>query len=124
MPWLDRPDSKAHSHQEGFICDLVGRHGRRKRAGTMKTPTRSTARLAAVSMLLAVLALPSVSAAEDARCPDVRAELDWRLNQQQELNQTGTLGSLTMDEAETTITNLESYIQAARDDMVRYGCSS
>lgn len=78
---------------------------------------------AMVGAMLISPAMMTVSFAEDAQCPVAREELDYRLNQQQELRETGSLGSLTMDEEERTIQNLDTYIQDAQAEMARLGCS-
>lgn len=77
---------------------------------------------ALVTVLFASPPLLTVGFAEDAQCPAVRSELDYRLNQQQELRETGSLGSLTMDEEERTIENLDTYLADARDAFARLGC--
>ncbi|GAB5508682.1 MAG: hypothetical protein Rhims3KO_00830 [Hyphomicrobiales bacterium] len=77
---------------------------------------------ALVAVMFTSSPMLTVGFAEDAQCPAVRSELDYRLNQQQELRETGSLGSLTMDEEERTIENLDTYLADARDAFARLGC--
>lgn len=88
----------------------------------MKVSLRIGSSLALVAGILASPAMLTVGFAEDAQCPAARAELDYRLNQQQELRETGGLGSLTMDEEERTINNLDTYIADARATLGQLGC--
>lgn len=89
----------------------------------MEKSIRCASAFALVGALLASPAMLTVSSAEDAQCPVARDELAYRLNQQQELRETGSLGSLLMDEEERTIANLDTYIEDAQDALVRLGCS-
>lgn len=89
----------------------------------MKKSIHCALAFALAGALLASPAMLTVSSAEDAQCPAAREELAYRLNQQQELRETGSLGSLLMDEEERTIANLDTYIADAQAALTRLGCS-